>query len=127
MFPLDGGEDRVDMQMLVRGDDHCVYFGSVQKFPEIPGYKIGIALVLQEVKAVLLKIRDPDEIHHRVASGDLAAEQADAARPDDREADSLRLLFQVISIPGARPPARYVPRKGLRRCRAPSPCARARR
>ena len=37
-----------------------------------------------------LQVADPDEVDHRVARGDLAAEQAYAARADDREADALR-------------------------------------
>jgi len=43
-----------------------------------------------ELEALFPEVRQPDEIDHRVARGDLAAEQAYAARADDREADPLR-------------------------------------
>ena len=78
------------MQVLVGGDDRRRDLGALEELAEIGGGIVGLRLRLDQLEPLLLAIADPDEVDHRVARGDLAAEQAYAARADDREADALR-------------------------------------
>ena len=64
--------------------------------------EIGARLLLDELEPVLLEVREPDEVHHRMARGDLAAKQAYAARADDREADALGVLSHGSSTAALR-------------------------
>src|SRR3990170_2785661 len=78
------------MQVLVGGDDRRRNFRPFQELPEVGGRIVRLGLRRDELEPVLLAVADPDEVDHRVARGDFAAEQAYAARADDREADALR-------------------------------------
>ena len=91
---LDRGEDRLDVQVLVGGDDHRRDFGPREQLAVIVGDEIGADLFRDELRAIRLDLREADEVDLRMARGDLAAEQADAARADDREADALGILLR---------------------------------
>jgi len=99
---LGGGKDRLDVQVLVGGDDRRGDFRPFQQFPEIRGRVVRLRLLLDELEPLLLEVADPDEVDHRVARGDFAAEQAYAARADDCEADPLRGFSQGMSTAALR-------------------------
>ena len=48
-----GGEDRLDVQVLVGGDDRCGDLRPLQQFPEVRGDEIGARLALDELEPVL--------------------------------------------------------------------------
>ena len=94
---LDGGHDRIDMKMFVGRDDDGVHFGTPQQFAIIGGDEIGADLVGDQLGACRVLLGDADPVDGRVARRDFAAEQADTAGADDREADALSLLSQVLA------------------------------
>src|SRR5262245_28092362 len=75
--------------MLVGRDDGRRDLRPLEQLAEIGGGVVGLGLLLHQLEPVLLQIGKADEVDHRVARGDFAAEQAYAARADDREADAL--------------------------------------
>ena len=70
------------------------HLGALQELAEIAGDEIRLAFVADELRTLGLEVGDADEVDLRVARGDFAAEQADAAGADDGEADSLGRLTQ---------------------------------
>ena len=85
-------------------EDRRGHFRARQQLPEIGRDKIGFRFFLQQRKPFRLQIGDPDEVHHRMARGNLAAKQADAARAYDCEADALWIFsghFLNGSVTGA--------------------------
>src|SRR4029450_5316535 len=85
---VDRREDRLDVQVLVRGDDRGGNFFSLQQLLEVPGDEVRPSLLLEQREALLLEVRHADEVHHRMARGDLAAEKPYPPGPDNGEADA---------------------------------------
>src|SRR6185295_7365812 len=81
------------MQVLVGGNNCRRQFLSFEQRMKIFGDEIGVHLRRDEITPVLSKVANADEIHQRMARGDLAAKESDPSRADYREADALRIFL----------------------------------
>ena len=79
-------EDRRDMQVLVGRDDRAGDLGTAQQLDMALRDEIGADPGCDFAGAVRVLFGEPDPFHRRMTVRDLAAEQADAAAADDREA-----------------------------------------
>ena len=94
---LDRRHDRIDMQVLVGGDDRAGDLGPLEQLDVALGDEIGADLGRDLAGAVRVLLGDADPLHRRMAVRHLAAEQPDAAAADDREADVLRRRPHTLS------------------------------
>ena len=83
---LDRGQHRLDMQMLVGGDDGASDFRPRQQLAMAGGDEIGADARTDVAAAIVIKLGDADPFHRGVARRHFAAEQADAAGADNGEA-----------------------------------------
>ena len=97
------------MQVLVGGDDGRGDFGPREQFPVIVGDEVRADLFPDQLQALGLDVGEADEVDLGMAGGDLAAEQSDAARADDREADAPGVLLGHAAPRRALPGASGVP------------------
>ncbi len=99
---LDRCEDRLDMQMLVGGDDGGGDFRPRQQLAMAGGDEIGADARADIAAAIVIELGDADPFHRGMARRHFAAEQADAAGADNGEADALGVLLHTFK------PARFL-------------------
>jgi hypothetical protein len=85
---LDGGENRIDVQMLVGRDDRRADFRPRQELAMVGGDEVGADPRRHVLAAVGTRFGDADPVDVAVPRGDLAANQSDAAGADDGETDA---------------------------------------
>ena len=84
---LDRDHDRVDVQMLVGGDDGAGHLRPLQQLDMALRDEIRADPGRDFAGAVRVLLGKPDPLHRRMAVRHLAAEQPDAAAADDGETD----------------------------------------
>src|SRR5207248_5902386 len=84
-------QDRLDVEMLVGGDDGAGDLGPLKELAVILGDEVGADLLRDVEAAVVVLLGDADPLHRGVARRDLAAEQADPSGADDGEPDAFGL------------------------------------
>ena len=87
----------LDVQVLVGRNDRRVHFGPGEQLAVVGGDEVGPDLGGDELRALGLDLGQADEVDLRMARRDLAAEQADAARADDGEADAFGVLLHATA------------------------------
>ncbi len=95
---LDRAHDRIDVEMLVGGDDDAGHLRPLEQLAVVLRHEVGADLLGDIEAAVVVLLRDPDPLHRRMARRDLAAKQADPAGANDGKADVCGL-----------PPHRFAP------------------
>ena len=88
---FDRGHDRIDVQVLVGGDDRAGDFRPLEQFDVALRHEIGADLRRDLACAVGVLLGEPDPFDRGMAVRDLAAEQSDPAAADDGEPDALGL------------------------------------
>ena len=88
---LDAAQDRIDVQVLVGGDDDAGDFRALEQLAIVLGDEVGADLFRNVKAAVVVLLGDADPLHRRMACRDLAAKQPDPAGADDGEPDALGL------------------------------------
>ena len=76
------------MQVLVGGDDRGRHLGPPQQLAEIGREEIGAEPLGHLLASIGQRLGDADPANAGMARGDLAADEPDASRPDDRESRS---------------------------------------
>ncbi len=89
---LRGEDHRVDVQVLVGGDDHRVDLRAREQLAVIGGDEIRAAFLAHDFAALGIDLGEADPVHLGMAGGELAANQPDATRADDGEADAFGFL-----------------------------------
>ena len=90
---LDRRQDRLDVQVLVGGDDGGGDFRSRQQLAVAGGDEIGADARGDVAAAIVFELGDADPFDRRMARRHFAAEQADASGADDGKADALGVLL----------------------------------
>src|SRR5438477_2609397 len=80
------------MKMLVGGDDRRRYLGSLEQLPIVGSDEIGAKLVGDELCAIRLDLREPDEVDLGMSRRDFSTKQSDPAATDDGETDALGIF-----------------------------------
>src|SRR5215475_11352821 len=88
---LDRGHDRIDVEMLVGGDDGAGALRALEQLAKILGDEVGADLFRDMQAAVMVLLGDADPLHGRMARCDFAAKQSDPAGADDGEPDAFWL------------------------------------
>jgi len=88
---LDRGHDRIDVEMLVGGDDGAGDLRALEQLAQILGDEVGADLFRDMQAAVMVLLGDADPLHGRMARCDFAAKQSDPAGADDGEPDAFWL------------------------------------
>ena len=94
---LGGREDRLDMQVLIGGDDRAVDLGSAEQLDMALRDEIRTDLAGDFAGAVRVLFGQADPFHGRMTVRDLAAEQPDASAADDRDAEFFCLRSQLFN------------------------------
>ncbi len=94
--------DRLDVQVLVGGDDRGGDFRPRQQLAMAGGDEIGADAGADIAAAIVIELGDADPLDRGMARRHLAAEQPDAAGADDGEPDALGVLLHTFS------PARFL-------------------
>jgi hypothetical protein len=79
------------MQVLVGGDHRRGDLGAAQQFLVVGGDEVGADLLGDQLAARRILLGDADPFDRRMAARHRAADQADPARADDGQADTLRV------------------------------------
>src|SRR5262249_56013840 len=88
---LDRGHDRIDVEMLVGGDDGAGDLRALEQLAKILGDEVGADLFRDMQAAVMVLLSDADPLHGRMARCDFAARQSDPAAAADGDPDAFWL------------------------------------
>src|SRR5262249_29652417 len=100
---LNRGQDRIDVQVLVGGNDRAGHFRAAQQLAVALRHEVGADLRRHLSGPVRVLLGEPDPFHRRVPVGHLAAQEAYAAAADDRKADIFRRGPHTLSPPDLLP------------------------
>ena len=84
---LDRHHDRIDVQMLVGGDNGAGHFRPLEQFDMALRHEVGADFLPDFAGAIRVLFGEADPFDRRMARRHLAAEQPDASAADDGEAD----------------------------------------
>ena len=98
---LDRRQDRIDMQMLVGGDDGAGDFRPRQEFAMTGGDEVGADVRADIAAAIMIEFGDADPFDRGMAHRHFAAEQPDAAGADDGKPNAFGGFFHTFN------PARF--------------------
>jgi hypothetical protein len=99
---LDRGQHRLDVQVLVGGDDRAGDFRPRQQLAVTGGDEIGADAGCDVAAAIVIELGDADPFDRGMARRHFAAEQADAAGADNGKPDALGAFLHTFN------PARFL-------------------